>query len=50
MDSPPVNTDGHTINKLSVDKQLLATVAVRVRIRVRTRVKFRVRIRVKGKG
>ena len=39
----------HTINKLSVDKQLLAKVRVRVRfgIRVRVRVKFRVRIRVK---
>ena len=42
-DSPSVDalqicaTDGHTINKLSVDKQLLAKVTVRFRIRVRVK-------------
>ena len=41
-----INICRASINKLSVDKQLLAKVRVRFRIRVRVRVKFRVRIRV----
>jgi hypothetical protein len=44
-DTPSVDAlHGHSINKLSVDKQLHET--VRVRVRFRMRVKFRVRIRV----
>jgi hypothetical protein len=50
QDYPSAND--HTINKLSVDTQLLAKVTFRVKfkIKVRTRVKFRVRRRVKGYG
>jgi hypothetical protein len=43
------STDGHTINKISVDQQLhgKATVRDRFRIRVRVRVRARVRVGVK---
>jgi hypothetical protein len=44
-----ISTDGPTINKLSVDMQLLAKVRVRVKVRIMVMlmVKFRVRIRVR---
>jgi hypothetical protein len=41
-----LSTDGHTINKLSVDKQLLAKVRFRIRARVKVRVRITVEVRV----
>ena len=41
------STDGHTINKLSVDQQLHGKATVRVRFRIRVRVKVRVRVKAR---
>ena len=41
------STGGHTINKLSVDKQLLAKVTVRVRFGIRVSIKVKVMVRAR---
>lgn len=40
------STDGHTINTLSVDEQLLAKAIVRIRFRIRVRIRGKVKARV----
>ena len=54
MDSPDFcicrwSTDGYTVNKLYVAKQLLVKVRVRIRVKVRVRIRFRIRVRVRVK-